>query len=46
VRRFADARVFVVDGAGHRPHFELYQVVAEHVDAFLAQVWPTSRAVS
>jgi pimeloyl-ACP methyl ester carboxylesterase len=36
--RFAEARYFLVENAGHYPHFEQYQVVAEKVDNFLAEV--------
>ena len=35
---FAGARYFVVENAGHWPHFEQYQIVAEQVDNFLAEV--------
>jgi pimeloyl-ACP methyl ester carboxylesterase len=36
--RFAEARYFAVENAGHWPHFEQYQVVAEQVDNFLTEV--------
>jgi len=36
--RFASARYFAVDNAGHWPHFEQFQVVAEQVDKFLTEV--------
>jgi hypothetical protein len=36
--RFAEARFFEVENAGHYPHFEQYQVVAEQIDNFLAEV--------
>jgi pimeloyl-ACP methyl ester carboxylesterase len=35
---FAGARYFVVEDAGHWLRFEQYQVVAEQVDNFLAEV--------
>jgi len=37
--RFAAARYFLVENAGHYPHFEQYQVVAEQVDNFLTEVF-------
>jgi pimeloyl-ACP methyl ester carboxylesterase len=36
--RFGEARSFTVENAGHFPQFEQYQVVAEQVDDFLAEV--------
>jgi pimeloyl-ACP methyl ester carboxylesterase len=36
--RFGEARYFAVENAGHWPHFEQYQVVAEQVDNFLTEV--------
>jgi pimeloyl-ACP methyl ester carboxylesterase len=36
--RFAEARYFAVENAGHWAHFEQYQVVAEQVDNFLTEV--------
>jgi pimeloyl-ACP methyl ester carboxylesterase len=43
--RFAEARYFVVENAGHWPHFEQYQVVAEQVDSFLAEVLANQQRV-
>ena len=43
--RFAQARYFVVEDAGHWPHFEQYQVVAEQVDSFLAEVLANQQRV-
>jgi pimeloyl-ACP methyl ester carboxylesterase len=36
--RFAQTRTFVVEDAGHWPHFEQYQVVVEQIDNFLTEV--------
>lgn len=36
--RFASVRYFTVDNAGHWPHFEQFQVVADQVDKFLTDV--------